>query len=738
MMTDIRGVKTLKGKKPGIFSRSILITVIVIGAALVLAVMFGVVQVEKRSSDTELATNIEYIKRQYSRYIEFNDTEAAKSLMRKAESARLIRDCDEDVTQEHLQMHADEIAATGITVLDENCNVIAEYTEDGVGYARFGNMLNTDTILKAMQHDNNTYMRRIRLSDESYVDVAIQQCSAGVLMVYRHTIKEFAQKSILSIQNILDGFDPEQYGTFIITDGAEIVASNDRNLLENVISEEDYKLVYDIRRSGQADKMITLKKDGESLRYFGRYSHGREFYICAFLSERQVYKNVLPAMAVTAVLYILLIGIVQFIRMRVEGRLISEQEEQERLYKRQLEKKNAELTGAIDKAEAANQSKRTFLFNMSHDIRTPMNAIIGFTDLAEQNIDDKAKVSDYLGKVMESSQHLLALINDVLDMSRIENGKVNIEAVPVCISDQMQLVKDVVQSDIEAKGLTYIEKTENLDDIYVYADSLHVNRVLMNILSNAVKFTPEGGKVTLTLRERKSPHAGYAYYDFIIEDTGIGMSEEFLEHIFEQFARERTSTVSRTQGTGLGMSITKSLVDLMGGDIKVSSELGKGSVFVVTLEFMLTTEDVVRGNATERVNHTSANLTNRRVLLAEDNELNMEIAVAMLEAVGFEIETARDGSEALDKVKAQPAGYYDLILMDIQMPMMNGYEATRAIRSLEDTDKANIPIIAMTANAFDEDKKNAYAAGMDAHISKPIDVKVLMQTMDEVLSGAEA
>ncbi len=729
----------MKSKSQGsVFSKGFIALAIVIGILLALAVMSINAYISKKNSDARLAAEIEYIKRQYSNYIEFNNTEAAKSLIRKAESARLIRDCDEEVSEEDLRRHVEELAATGVTIVDENCNIIAEYTKDGIGYDRFRHMLNTDTILKLMRYENNIYMNRVKLEDESYIDVAIEQCPSGALLVYRHTVKEFASKSILSIQNLLDGFDKEQNGTFVITDGSDIVASNDRSLLKDVISEADYKLVYDIRQNSQADKMFTLKKDGDSQRYFGRYSHGREFYICAFLSERQVYENTLPVVGLAIILYIFSIAMVQFVRLRSTNKLISEQKDLEHSYKLELEKKNAELTLAADKADTANRSKRDFLFNMSHDIRTPMNAIIGFTNLAEQNINDKSKLSDYLDKIMISSQHLLSLINDVLDMSRIESGKVSIETVPVCIKDQMELVKDVVHADIEAKGLTYIEKTENLDDIYVYADALHVNRVLMNILTNAVKFTPDGGKITYTMRERKSDREGYAYYDFIIEDTGVGISEDFIGHIFEQFTREKTTTVSRTQGTGLGMSITKSLIELMGGDISVQSELGKGTVFTVTLEFKLTTEDMVYGQAEKRFDPANIKASGWRVLLVEDNELNMEIAVAILESAGFKVETAGDGSEAVDMVKTHPADYYDLILMDIQMPTMNGYEATQAIRSLYDPDKARIPIIAMTANAFDEDKKNAYAAGMNAHIAKPIDVNALMRTVNEVMIGAKA
>ncbi len=717
-----------------VFSKTFIAVSIFFGFLLAVVVTGISANIHKKSSDASLAANIEYIKRQYSYYIEFNNTEEAKSLIRKAETGRLISDCDKNVTEEHLKNHAEDLLTTGITVLDENLNLLAEYTTDGFGYKRLYELLNPDVVKKAAKYPNNTYMRRIQAEDQSYVDVAIRSCPAGVVLVYRHTPKRYAVKSILSIQNLLDGFETEQKGIFVITDGQEIVASNDSRFQQDTISDADRKLVSDLRNSGEADKMIMLSKDGDSQHYFGRYSHGREFYICAFLAERQIYGDVVPVTGLAIILYIIAVGGIQIVRLRTVNSLISDQQQKEHFYQLELEEKNAELNHAIKQAEAANLSKRNFLFNMSHDIRTPMNAIIGFANLAKRDIDDKEKVGSHLEKIMISSRHLLGLINDVLDMSRIESGKVTIETLPVNVMEQMNLISDVLRSDMESKKLAYVHKTD-VTDSYVYADALHVNRVLMNIFANAVKFTPEGGTVTFVLRERPSTREGYAFYDFIISDTGIGMSEEFKSHIFEQFSRERSSTVSRTQGTGLGMSIAKSLTTLMGGEIQVESELGKGTTFTVTYEFKLTTKDNMLGSINEQSLDAKVNLAGKRVLLVEDNELNTEIALAILETAGFEVETASDGSEAVELMKEKDAGHYDLILMDIQMPIMNGYEATRAIRSLDEAEKASIPIIAMTANAFEEDKKNAYAAGMDAHITKPIDVKALLQTMSDVING---
>ena len=720
-------------RRSHILNKESLALIIAIGVVLAFVAVLVSTYFERRQCDIDLAASVEYIKQQYGSYIEFNNDEEVKSLIRKAESAQLVEGCSEETTQEDLQNFADGLAATGITLLNGDGEILVEYTENGIGFAQFRDRLNQETIRRVMQYGNDVYMRRIYLEDESYIDVAVEQCSCGAVLVYRYTTKEFAEKSTISIQNLLDGFDTSLNGIFVITSGNEIVAANDKNFLQDAISEENYDLVFKFRNSGQADQMIAVKADDSQQFYFGRYSHGREFYICAFKSEGQVYAATVPIAAATIAFYILAIGVVLLIRLQMMNRMISEQQEQENNLNRALERKNAELSEAVDKAEAANRSKRAFLFNMSHDIRTPMNAIIGFTDLAQKNIDDRAKVEDCLNKVMLSGQHLLALINDILDMSRIENGKVNIETVPTDVTERMRDVRDIEKADMQAKHLKYVEKLE-AEHIYVYADTLHVNRILMNILANAVKFTPEGGQITFTLRERKSAREGYAYYDFIVEDTGIGMSEEFLKRIFEQFSREKTSTVSRTQGTGLGMSITKGLVDLMQGDIQVESELGKGSKFTVSLEFKLAEKAMVKGKTAENAADAAADMSGKRALLVEDNELNLEIAAAILERMGFEIETAGDGSEALDIVKAKAAGYYDLIFMDIQMPMMNGYEATRAIRSLEDPEKAIIPIIAMTANAFEEDKEAAFKAGMNAHIAKPISVAGIVKALNQVFS----
>ncbi len=531
----------------------------------------------------------------------------------------------------------------------------------------------------------------------------------------------------------------------------------------------------------------------------------------------------------------------------------------------------ARLEERLQKAEAAERAKTTFLSNMSHDIRTPMNAIIGFTTLAETNIDNKARVQEYLTKIMSSSNHLLSLINDILDMSRIESGKLNIEEKPCAISDIFRDMRNIIQTQMQTKQLNFFMDTMDVVDEDIYCDKLHVNQVLLNLLSNAIKFTPAGGSVSLTVQQKPGAPRGYGAYEIRVKDTGIGMSQEFAEHIFEPFERERTSTVSGIQGTGLGMAITKSIVDTMGGTIQVNTEQGKGTEFIIGFQFRLQGESKqvsvirelsgVRGLVVDDSFSTCDSVTKMltqigmraewtmhgkeavlrakqavemgdafyayiidwalpdlsglevvrqvraiagqeapiiiltaydwtafeeeakaagvtafcnkpiflselrdtliaamgktapsgtagaphepdpveelrglRLLLVEDNELNREIAQELLEESGFQVETAEDGTVAVEKVKASKPGWYALILMDVQMPVMNGYEATKAIRALEDPALASIPIVAMTANAFDEDRRQALACGMNDHVAKPINVDKLLQVLVTQLS----
>ncbi|MCH5347947.1 MAG: response regulator [Oscillospiraceae bacterium] len=389
------------------------------------------------------------------------------------------------------------------------------------------------------------------------------------------------------------------------------------------------------------------------------------------------------------------------------------------------------LESALVQANRASEAKSVFLSNMSHDIRTPMNAIVGFTSLALSHIDDIEKTEEYLKKIMVSGNHLLSLINDILDMSRIESGKMHIEEAPCSISEIVQGIQNILQEDINNKQQEFFVETEDITDDGIFCDKLRLNQVLINLLNNAVKYTNSGGRILFRITEEPGASKDRAIYEFLVKDTGIGMSEEFLQHIFEPFERERNSTISGIQGTGLGMAITKNIIDLMNGTIEVTSQQDVGTECKVRFVFRINSEKTVSEPEDTRSDHTSRT---GRILLAEDNELNQEIATAILEEAGFEIEVADNGQIAVEKLKNSEPGYYRIVLMDIQMPVMNGYEASKAIRSLDNKELASIPILAMTANAFEEDKQEALKSGMNGHIAKPIDVKVLFENLDKLLS----
>ena len=379
--------------------------------------------------------------------------------------------------------------------------------------------------------------------------------------------------------------------------------------------------------------------------------------------------------------------------------------------------------------------KSAFLSNMSHDIRTPMNAIVGYTTLATNHVEQPEKVKNYLEKIQSSSTHLLSLINDILDMSRIESGKVLLDEQPCNLVTLLDDLHSIIQAETSARQLYFSINTENLQHPNVRCDRLRINQILLNLLGNALKFTNPGGFVKLGLEELPGAAPGCGRYRFQVSDTGIGMSADFVKHIFDPFERERTSTISGIQGTGLGMSITKNLVNMMHGSIEVESEKGKGTTF--TVEVVLALESAAAADAEARFEpvHLSSDhrMKGSSILLVDDNFLNREIAVTILEDEGFKVDVAVDGQKAVDRLLEVGPGRYQLVLMDVQMPVMNGYEATRAIRALENQELANIPILAMTADAFEEDRQKALRSGMNGHLTKPIEIEKLFEALDAIL-----
>ncbi len=390
-----------------------------------------------------------------------------------------------------------------------------------------------------------------------------------------------------------------------------------------------------------------------------------------------------------------------------------------------------ELEKVVLEAKNANEAKTRFLFNMSHDIRTPMNAIIGFSELLEKHIGEKDKAIAYLGKIKSSSNFLLSLINYVLEMARIESGKLALKKEVGCVTELIESLTDVFEPGVKKKFITYSCETD-IQHKYVIGDEIKVREIFINIIGNSVKYTPEGGKISVSVKEEPFEKENYIAYRIIVEDNGIGMSKEYLPHIFEEFSREHTSTESKVTGTGLGLPIVKSLIDMMGGTIEVESQPGCGTKMNVVLPFELASEKQILEEKQKEKEKISDSILGKRVLLAEDNELNAEIAMTVLKENGLKAERAANGKQCMEMLKKMPEDYYDMILMDIQMPEMDGYEATKRIRNLDDA-RADIPIVAMTANAFEEDRQKALESGMNAHVSKPVDMNMLFKVMAQIL-----
>ena len=712
-----------------IFGKKFWLVCIAVGISL-----FGVVFALSRRADIQnceqrLTGVMEFIKAQSADYTKYNDTAVAKSLVREAAAVHALEGLSLGCDEAALSEYARTLWLTGVSVLNAQGELVCEYTENGTGYAQLQSGIKMEPILSVIDYPQKTYVKRVELGGDNFVNVAVHSCAdgTGVVLAYRYIPAEFSQKSVLSIQTLLDGYEISSTGTLLVAEDNRVAASNDPTLIGMNIFESERLM--SIRRSGHADKLIRVYAPKGIEQCYGIYSHGRDYYLYAYVPARQVYTLTVMNLVITLVMYILILALVQVFRWNSAKDFFMQQEHSEQEYRKSLEQKNVALQLAVQRETKANLAKREFLFNMSHDIRTPMNAIIGFTALAQTHIDDRGQVEDYLKKISVSSQHLLSLINDVLDMSRIESGKVTLEAKPVHLPELVHELRDIVQAVVSEKDLSLTLDTVGVENEDVIADPLRLEQILINVLANAVKFTPDGGQIGLWIVQKDTAPAGYADFEFHIKDNGIGMSEEFQKHIFEQFARERTSTVSKIQGTGLGMAITKSLVDMMGGGITVKSEQGKGSEFTISLRFPI---GEAKTEQTPPAAKASA-FTGKKLLVVEDNELNLEIASTLLKEAGFEVDTAENGKVAVEKVEAASADRYDLILMDIQMPEMDGYEATRRIRALPDAEKAALPIVAMTANAFEDDRKNALRAGMNGHIAKPLDIQKLFQILSELL-----
>ena len=598
-----------------------------------------------RVTEERFCQTIEFVKSQSTSFEQHNDTVTAKALRRAAVSVhQLADDAALDFSDPQcLRQQTEMLWLTGISVLRPDGTLLCEYTTNGIGYAQLEDQLKKETALDVFRFPQKTYLKHVLLADGSAVDVAAHRADHEevILLAYRCTPAKFVEGTALSVQSILDGYPEETSGTLFIVQNNQVIASNRPELIGQDTT--DSPPVQEIRSTGFAEKLTHTHGWNGTGCYFGMYSHGRSFDLYAYTDEKAVFHESLTLVLTALVCYILFVSILQMLRRRSVQEMEQQKKEQEKKYQTQLEEQNRKLEIALQHEGAANRAKREFLFNMSHDIRTPMNAIIGFTSLAATHIDNREQVLDYLKKISISSQHLLSLINDVLDMSRIESGKVKIEEKAVHLPDLVHDVRSIIQPNVAAKRLSLFIDTMDIEDEDIITDPLRLNQILLNILSNAIKFTPTGGTISIRITQKNGAPKGRGCYEFRIKDNGIGMSEEFQKHIFEAFSREESSTVSGIQGTGLGMSITKNIVDLMGGTIAIESEPGKGSEFIVDLCFALSGRKVEQKQIPQ--------LEGLRALVADDDTDTCLSVSTMLSKIGMRPEWTISGREAVIRTR---------------------------------------------------------------------------------------
>ena len=535
----------------------------------------------------------------------------------------------------------------------------------------------------------------------------------------------------LSVDTLLSGYNLERDGTIVVSSGKKIVASNDEALIGK--STDDVEILQKIKESEESDKLIHARSENSALSHdFGLMEHGRDYYVYAYLPEHDVFNNTLPGILFSLIIYVIILAIIHMVRWKMAQNYREKQLGIQRQYNERLQSKNEQLKAAVEQADRANVAKTSFLSRMSHDIRTPLNGIIGLLEISEMHPNDTELLRKNQKKMKISANHLLSLINDILQMSKLESGEVVLSHEVMNLKQLSDDVLTIVEQRAAEAGVTleYDKSVERVVFQNVYGSPLHVRQIFLNIYGNCIKYNRVGGTVQ-TSCNCLGVEENIVTYQWIIRDTGVGMSQEFVQHIFDPFAQERTDARSVYNGTGLGMAIVKSLVDQMKGNIEVRSEEGVGSEFTITLPFQIAEKQEIPETLPEKEAEEMCqkDISGCHLLLVEDNELNVEIAEILLKDQGAEVTSVMDGQQAVERFASESPGTFDVILMDMMMPVMDGLTATRTIRAMHREDAKTIPIIAMTANAYDEDMKQCLEAGMNAHLSKPLQMKLVVATI---------
>lgn len=685
-----------------------------LGICVVSTSAFYLFQTKKDEAETKLVKIVSYVKVQCSTYTHYNEASESKSLLRTIESCRQLQTNIQNansVDEAFLKDNLSTLWMDGILVLDENGNIESSYSTDDAILKRVYKYISKDIILDYMDYPERTYSQRIELEDGSHLDVAAcaRSDAQGMVVTYYYTSPDFAQNYNLTIQNLLKGYSKKSDGTILVSDHGKIIASNDRALLQT--STKHNEVVQLLKENKDSQHIYHFNNKGVG--YYGIMLKQSNYYIFAYMPDSVVFDGVITKLVAILLVYILFVLALRYIGHRNNRIRQAKEQEKEKAHQEELLK-------AAKKAEAANVAKTEFLQRMSHDIRTPINGIIGMVEVGDHYSDDIEKQADCREKIKYASKTLLELVNEVLDMSKLESGEVVLEEVGFNIDQLSDETVVILEEVAKERNIQIIKEGRSIAQPYLIGSPTHVKRVLMNVLSNAIKYNRDNGFIYISYKELESNQPGYSIFEFSCRDTGIGMSKEFQERIFEPFAQEHIGSRSKYVGTGLGMPIAKSLVEKMGGTIEFTSQEGVGTQFVIRIPFKIDEE-----HKTEAVKEApSASIEGLSVLLVEDNELNMEIAKFIIENEGANVTCATNGKEAVDIYKKSPE-FFDIILMDIMMPEMDGYEATKVIRSFDQ----QIPIVAMTANAFTEDKIKAKKAGMNAHLSKPLDKDRLIQVV---------
>ena len=699
-----------------------------IGICVAVVSLFYFFHAEKAEAEKRMVEIVNYVKVQCSTYTHYNESSESKSLLRAIESARqMSTNIDMEIengghlSQEFLKENLQTLWVDGILVLDAVGKTDCEYSMDESLTGEITAYLQKDIIMDFAGYEERSYSERFTREDGSYIDIAAcaRKDAPGIVAIYYYTPPEFARNYTLTIQGLLNGYSIQKDGTVIVADDGIVVASNDESLLGQ--NTADNEVVQAMKKHTDSQHIYHLRKEGTGC--YGIMLKQRDYYIYAYLPDTEVFRNLPLSVTAVVFLYLLIFGIFCFWGYRAD--LAHRKQEQEK-----DEKYKAELLRAAKKAEAANEAKTEFLQRMSHDIRTPINGICGMIDVADHYAEDMKKQTECRAKIKEASHLLLELINEVLDMSKLESDEVILEEIPFNLNSISEEILGVIEQMATEQNIRILWEEKEVTHWNLIGSPVHVKRILMNILSNAVKYNKENGYVYISCREIPSEQTAMTTLEFVCRDTGIGMAEAFQKRIFEPFAQEHAGSRTKFAGTGLGMPITKKLVEKMGGTISFESKEGTGTTFLIRIPFRIDTD---RKDRTEAEEKTETSIQGLHVLLTEDNELNMEIAEFVLQNEGAVVTKAWNGQKAVDIFRKNRPGEFDVILMDIMMPVMNGYEAAKMIRSLDREDAKVIPIIAMTANAFIEDRMRAKEAGMDEHIAKPVDRKLLVKVINELV-----